>query len=45
MNIMNQIKEYWDEIEAAGGKMPKGWTQDLPAMQLAKLQDVWRKLQ
>lgn len=45
MPILHQIKEYWDEIVAAGGTMPEGWVNDLPAMQLAKLEDAWRKLQ
>ena len=38
------IADYVHEIEAKGGDVPLFWESLLP-MQIAKLQDIWRRLQ
>lgn len=39
----DMIQDYVDEIIENGGDVPLVW-KDPPAMQIAKLQDVWRRL-
>lgn len=42
MTALEMIVEYIEEIEAKGGTMPDFRDDPLP-MQIAKLQDAWRK--
>jgi hypothetical protein len=42
--IAKMVKSYAEEILEKGGALPKDYLQDAYNMQVAKLQERWRKL-